>query len=127
MKKSKYGNKKVRLPDGTVYDSQKEFERHMDLLLMERAGLITNLQRQVKFILIPAQYVSYERHGKRGLRLKDGMKCVERECAYYADFVYHDAETGKRVVEDVKGDRTEGYIIKRKLMLRIHGIRILET
>ena len=120
-------NKKVKLPDGTVYDSQREFKRHRELLLMERAGLISNLQRQVKFVLVPTQYETFERFGKYGRRLKDGRRCVEKECAYYADFVYQFADTGKKVVEDVKGYREDDYIIKRKLMLYIHGIKILET
>lgn len=45
---------------------------------------------------------------------------------YIADFVYTDAATGKLVVEDAKGMRTRDYIIKRKLMLYIHGIKIRE-
>ena len=56
---------------------------------------------------------------------RDG-KVVERECAYVADFVYHDAHTGELVVEDTKGVRTKDYVIKRKLMLSIYNIRIKE-
>lgn len=78
--------------------------------LLERAGTIQNLQRQVKFELIPSQRI-------------DG-KVVERPCTYIADFVY--TENGKMVVEDTKGFRTTDYIIKRKLLLWVHGIRIQE-
>jgi len=50
---------------------------------------------------------------------------VERACTYVADFSY--TENGRRVVEDTKGMKTRDYIIKRKLMLYVHGIRIKET
>ena len=51
-------------------------------------------------------------------------KVVERACSYIADFVY--MERGEKVVEDVKGVKTKDYIIKRKLMLFIHGIKVRE-
>lgn len=120
---NKYYNKKT-VVDGIVFDSRKEARRYQELLLMQRAGIIKNLQRQVKYVLIPAQYESYERYGKIGQRLKDGRKLVERECAYIADFVYE--ENGKTVVEDTKGFKTKDFIIKRKLLL-LQGIRIREV
>ena len=94
-----------------TFDSKKEYNRYRELLLLERGRKIANLQRQVKFVLIPAQYIN--------------GKCVERECSYIADFVYHDGN-GK-VVEDTKGFRTDSYKIKRKLMLYVHGIQIKEV
>lgn len=109
---NKYSNHKIII-DGEKYDSKKEARRHMELILLQRAGEIKNLQRQVKFVLIPPQ--KYE------------GKAVERECAYIADFTYHDAKNGEYIVEDTKGMKTKDYIIKRKLMLWVHGIRILET
>ena len=57
---------------------------------------------------------------------KPKQKCIERECSYVADFVYHDAHTGELIVEDTKGVRTKDYIIKRKLMLSVYGIKIKE-
>ena len=124
MKKSKYHSKKIEV-NGIVYDSKKEYKRHCELLLLEKAAAITDLQRQVKFVLIPAQYETFERYGKKGQRLKDGSRCLEKECAYIADFVY--LENGKKVVEDVKGFKTPDYKIKRKLMLWVHGIKIKEV
>lgn len=124
MKKSKYHSKKITV-NGITYDSKKEYRRHSELSLLETAGAITDLQRQVKFVLIPAQYETFERYGKKGQRLKDGSRCVEKECAYIADFVY--IENGKKVVEDTKGFKTKDYIIKRKLMLWVHGIGIKEV
>lgn len=106
---SKYGSRKVTR-DGMTFDSQKEYRRFCELRLLERAGKVTDLQRQVKFELIPSQRI--------------GGKVVERACAYVADFVY--TENGKKVVEDTKGFKTTDYIIKRKLMLWVHGIRIKE-
>ena len=124
-KANKYRNKKV-IVNGETFDSEKEYKRYRELLLLERAGAITDLQRQVKFVLIPAQYETFERYGKRGQRLKDGKRCIERGVDYYADFVYK--ENGKQIIEDTKSDptRTESYIIKRKLMLFIHGIKVKE-
>ena len=52
---------------------------------------------------------------------------IEKSCVYIADFVYKDEETGRTVVEDAKGVKTKDYIIKRKLMLWLHGIRIAEV
>lgn len=119
----KYGNKKITV-DGVTFDSKKEYLRWCELRLLERAGRITDLQRQVKYELIPAQYEEFERYSKTGKRLKNGRRCVEKECSYIADFVY--TEDGQTVVEDTKGFRTEAYIIKRKMMLYFHGIRIHE-
>jgi hypothetical protein len=117
MTMTKYHNQHVRTSDGIVHDSQREAVRWMELKLLERAGHIKDLQRQVKFVLIPKQ-VGYV--GKK-------VKVLERECSYVADFVYTDNETEKTVVEDTKGVRTKDYIIKRKLMLYMHGIRIKEV
>ena len=110
----KYKNTKILL-DGIEFDSKKESKRYCELKMLERAGAIQDLQLQVPFILIPAQY--REVNGKN--------KCVERECKYIADFVY--TENGERVVEDTKGFKTRDYIIKRKLMLYKYGIRIREV
>lgn len=108
---SKYNSKKT-VVDGQKFDSKKEARRYQELLLLEKAGEIQNLSRQVKFVLIPSQ------------RDENG-KVVERECSYKADFTYE--EGIKTVVEDVKGYRTKEYIIKRKLMLYQYGIRIREV
>lgn len=108
-KKPKYGNRKVVL-DGLTFDSAKEARRWSELLLLERAGAIQSLRRQVKYELIPSQRIA--------------GKVVELACTYIADFVYE--ENGETVVEDTKGFKTPEYIIKRKLMLWRHGIRIRE-
>lgn len=123
---NKYKNKKI-LVGGEKFDSKKELARYRQLQLLEKAGVIINLERQVKFELVPAQYERFERFGKTGKRLKDGRKCVEQAVSYIADFKYLDTRESLIVVEDVKGIRTKEYIIKRKLMLYIHGIKIKEV
>ena len=128
---NKYHNKKV-IMDGIEFDSRKEANRWFELRMLERAGEIQALQRQVKYILIPKQIETYERYGKTGKRLSDGEMVIEQECAYFADFVYVDNKTKKLVVEDTKGYRDPSsasyakFVIKRKLMLERFGIRIKE-
>lgn len=113
--RNKYHSRKVEV-DGILFDSRKEARRYAELLLLEKAGAIRNLQRQVKFDLIPSQKI-------------DG-KVVERPCTYIADFTYLEIigdNAFMLVVEDTKGFKTKDYIIKRKLMLYTHGIRISEV
>ena len=124
---NKYGNRKTTTSDGVVHDSRLEASRWCELKLLERAGAIKDLRRQVEFELIPAQYESFERYSKKGTRLKDGVKLVERKVSYVADFVYHDVEANKMVVEDTKGFKTKDYKIKKKLMLWVHNIKITEV
>ena len=118
---NKYGNQKV-VVDGIRFDSKHEAVRFQELRLLERTGAISGLRRQVKYILIPAQREP-DSVGKRGGKKKG--KLLEKEVAYYADFVYE--EDGKTVVEDTKGVRTKDYIIKRKLLLFNYGIQIKEV
>lgn len=123
---NKYKSHKITV-DGETFDSKKEYKRFCELSLLQKAGKITDLQRQVKYELIPAQYESFERYGKNGKRLKDGKRCVEKSVVYNADFVYK--MDGKTVVEDTKSKatKTKDYIIKRKLLLYIKGIKIHEV
>ena len=119
--RAKYHNRKITR-DGETFDSRKEFRRYEELQLLQQAGEITNLRRQVKFVLIPTQREP-SKIGTRG-GVKKG-KLLERECSYIADFVY--LLNDKVVVEDTKGVRTKDYIIKRKLMLYVHNIRVREV
>ena len=107
----KYGNRKT-VVDGITFDSKKEATRFAELKLLQRAGEIFDLQRQVPFTLIPKQ-------------TRDG-KTIERPCVYKADFVYKDKD-GTEIVEDVKGMKTKEYIIKRKLLLWQFGLVIHEV
>ena len=107
---NKFGNRKT-LFNGITFDSRREAKRYAELLLLLRAGQISNLRRQVPFELLPTQK-------------RDG-KVIERPVKYVADFVY--TENGEEVVEDAKGLRTKEYILKRKLMLWQYGIQIREV
>lgn len=114
--RNKYGAKRVG-----AYASKKEHNRAARLKLWQHAGVITNLREQVPFELIPAQYDQSNPTNPKGK-----PTLLERACRYIADFVYTDPITGQTIVEDVKGIRTKEYIIKRKLMLAVYGIRIKE-
>ena len=107
MKESKYHNKKITV-DGITFDSQREAARWQELRLMERAGEITGLVRQVKIELIPKTK-------------------LYRACYYIPDFAYFDKRAGKTVYEDSKGMKTKEYLLKRKLLYWRHGIEITET
>lgn len=103
----------ITINHGIQFDSKKEALRWDELQHLQRIGVIKNLQRQIRYELIPSQ------------RKSDGK--IERGIAYIADFVYED-RTGKTIVEDVKtpATKTKEYLIKRKLMLYFHGIEIKE-
>ena len=105
------------------YHSQKVVADGDVLKLLEKAGEITDLRRQVPFELLPDQREP-DMIGPRGGRKKG--RIIERKAVYIADFVYKD-RSGREVVEDCKGMRTKDYIIKRKLILFRFGIRIKET
>lgn len=120
MRYGKYGNKKPVIDvDGQKarFDSKREAQRFLELRLMERGGIVRNIRRQVPYELIPAQ------------RDAEG-KLIEHSAKYIADFVYEKMETGgtwREVVEDTKGYHTKDYVLKRKLMLFLKGIRIEEV
>lgn len=122
--KKKYNSKKTTV-DGIEFDSKKEANRYKELKDMESKGEILDLKLQVPYVLIPAQYESILT-----------KKIIERQCVYKADFTYYipEGEYGlytKLVVEDVKGYKKGPayslYVIKRKLMLQLYGIRIKEV
>jgi hypothetical protein len=110
---SKYGARKTTF-QGKEFDSKKEAERFAQLRYMQMGKLISGLECQVKFELIPNQK-------------DENGKVIERAVYYIADFVYTDLKTGEQIVEDTKGFRTKEYVIKRKLMLERYGIRIREV
>lgn len=99
----KYRNRKT-VVDGITFDSKKEANRWGELRLLEQAGQISELRRQVPFELV--------------------VGCM-KIAKYIADAVY--VENGQTVVEDCKGYRTREYRLKKKLMLACHGIEIRET
>jgi len=86
-RKHKYGNRKITV-GGITFDSKKEARRYQELYFQQRAGEISDLELQRRFELIPAQYETYARYGKKGQRLKDGQRCIEKAVFYVADFTY---------------------------------------
>lgn len=129
-KTSKYHNNKYTI-DGIEFASKKESSRYTELKLLEKAGKIRNLELQKAYELIPAQYEETEDIYTKGAHKGEHKKVLqERACNYVADYVYIDCETGKTVVEDVKGYREGGayalFSVKRKLMLYIYHIKVKE-
>ena len=101
-RKNKYNAVKVVI-DGTKYDSRKEARRGEELKMLEKAGCISSLRFQVRFVL----QESFKRDGKT-------IRAIE----YVADAVY--IEDGKTIVEDTKSPATaakDSYRIKKKLFL----------
>ena len=108
---SKYRNKEC-VYKGIKFPSLHEMYRYIVLEFKQNRGEITDLNRQVRFQLLPAQK-------------DENGKVIERPTFYVADFTYR--ENGNLVVEDAKGMKTQTYILKRKMMLWFHGIRIKEV
>jgi hypothetical protein len=112
-RQAKYGNKRGTVFNGEKYDSTKEL-RHHQMLNLARSAVaptdrVVNVERQVPFLLLDKQ------EGERAIR-------------YYADFVVHYAD-GRKEVHDTKSPPTRilsTYVMKRKLMLSVHGVRIRE-
>ncbi len=124
---NKYHRKKVVF-DGIEFDSKLEGERYLFLKDAEQNGFISDLQRQVRFELIPKQTILIPRVGSKGQPLKPKEMVVEHNVEYIADFTYVSLMSGSPflVVEDTKGFVTKDYIIKRKLM-RQQGHPITEV
>lgn len=121
MRRGKYNARKVRM-FGILFDSRHEADRYLVLRDLERKGEISDLRLQVPFLLIPVQREP-DTVGPRG-GIQHG-RLLEKSCVYNADFTYR--KDGNLVVEDAKGVRTDDYVIKRKLMLKVLGIRVEEV
>lgn len=133
--KTKLNNRSI-VVDGVEFQSVKEGNRYKELKLLEQAGKISNLELQKKYPLLPPQYEvvetgEYYKAGDKKGQPKTKQICLERAVDYIADFVYQ--ENGQTVVEDVKGYRDTSsapyakFVLKRKMMLYFHGIRIKEV
>jgi len=112
-KRNKYNNKKIII-DNIKFDSIKEGNRYKELKLLEKAGMIVDLETQPKYLLQD--------------KFKYNNK-VERAIHYIADFRYIDVKSSQLIVEDTKGVRTEVFKIKRKIFLKLYGadLQFLET
>ncbi len=109
----KYRNKPC-VVGGEKYRSHRERDRHQTLLLMQKAGRIAGLVREVPFVLAPAVKILGEARARPALR-------------YYADFVYSDVRSGTVVVEDAKGKPTPVWRLKKHLMKTVHNIDVVEA
>lgn len=120
--RNKYHAKKVEFY-GITFDSKKEGLYYLKLKDMERRGEITDLRLQVPYELLPAIYRDEVVH----LKTKDKVvkKLIQRAVTYVADFVY--VQEGKEVVIDAKGMRLPDYILKKKMMLALKGIEVIEV
>lgn len=107
--RSKYHAKKTCV-DGIIFDSRREADRYLVLKSMEEDGAIEDLRRQVRYELVPA----FDVDGKH-----------YRPVYYVADFTYR--ENGHEVIEDVKGMKTDVYVLKAKLVAYRYGMNIRET
>ena len=125
QRQSKYGAEKT-VVDGMTFDSRKEANRWCELRMLQRAGEIKNLRRQVEYVLIQEKREP-PTVGKRG-GVKEG-RVIQKAVKYRADFVYT-SKDGKTIVEDVKGYKGGGayavFAIKKKLMSEVFGIEVQE-
>ena len=109
---SKYHNRRTK-----GFDSAKEWRRNQELEIMQRAGEISELNRQVPFVLMPSYTIADETS-------KQGFRTV-REIRYIADFTYR-LKNGKKIIEDVKGMQTDVFKLKRKLLERKIALGVIE-
>lgn len=110
--KSKYRNRRTK-----GFDSAKEWRRNQELEALQRAGEISELNRQVPFTLMPSYTISDE-------TTKQGFRTI-REIRYIADFTYR-LKDGTRIIEDVKGMQTQIFKLKRKLLERKIALGAIE-
>ena len=103
---SKFGNRRSESRDGHTFASKRERDRYEELAIMEAAGVIKALKRQVRHPLIV-----------KGVKV--GI--------YVSDFTYRERAAGPLIVEDVKGPRTQLYLLKKRLMLALYRVEVLET
>jgi hypothetical protein len=107
-RRHKYGAKKV-VVDNIAFDSKKEAERYQILVMLEKAGRISDLKLQPKFVL------------QEGFSI-DTKKYLP--ITYTADFSYYDRVLQEEVVEEVKGFKTDDYRIRNKLFMKRYGEKV---
>ena len=107
---NKYKNRALQVGN-EKYRSQREMRCHQELLLLQRAGKIAGLVREVPFVLAPSVKIAGEFKARPALR-------------YICDFMYSDVDTGSIVVADAKGMQTPVWRIKKHLMKSVHGIDV---
>lgn len=119
MKRAKYGNVKV-VVDGVAFDSKRESQRWLVLRQAQEDGIISDLELQPKFELIPAIREKYVKH----LKTKDKIceRTVQLPITYTADFAY--VKDGLRVIEDVK---ISPHLLPKELSLKVKMMRFFHN
>lgn len=119
MKRAKYGNVKV-VVDGVSFDSKRESQRYLVLRQAQEDGIISDLELQPKFELIPAIREKYVKH----LKTKDKIceRTVQLPITYTADFAY--VKDGLRVIEDVK---ISPHLLPKELSLKVKMMRFFHN
>lgn len=127
VKPNKYRNVRVKTEDGLSFDSKREYERYLVLSEMQKEGIISDLKTHVSFVLVPAIRQTSEVVLKSG-KVKQKESVVQRPITYTCDFTYINSD-GEYIVEDVKISKhllPKEYMLKKKMMLYFHGIKITE-
>jgi hypothetical protein len=116
-KRSKYNATKTMV-DGVLFDSRKEAKRYGELKQLEKAGEISHLELQPKFFLF----------GSNGaVLMKSDRYPNGRRATWRGDFSYFCSQRNKRICEDVKGVRTDMYLLKRAVVEACYpGLEIVE-
>lgn len=109
MKRSNKYNAKPQVVDGINFDSKREARRWIELQIMARTGAVTDLERQVTFILAPSVRIAGEKRARPALRFKADFR-----------YIYH----GATIVEDAKGYSDTAFRIRQHLMKSVHGIDV---
>ena len=91
--------------DGIRFASKAEGRRYVELKRLESAGLVRGLALQTSFPFMIGDALMF---------------------CYVSDFCYEDVQTGKRIIEDVKGVKTPVYKLKKKIIEKYYGIKIME-
>lgn len=123
--RNKYGNTRF-FADNQKWDSKKEYQRYLVLKDAEKKGAINNLRRQVKFELLPPVTEEFVEHLKTKDKVK--QKVIQRCVSFIADFTYQKGD--ELIVEDVKISKSllpKEYILKKKMMLALLGIKVKES
>ncbi len=120
--RAKYGNKRVEY-NGISFDSKKEMQRYIVLRQAEKDGLISDLELQPQYELIPKVTETYVKHLKT--KDKECERTVQLPITYKGDFRY--TKEGVTVVEDVKASAymlDPKFLIKEKLFRWRFGFSI---
>lgn len=119
----RYGARKIERY-GNLFDSKAEAERWSVLTRLQRAGMITDLERRKRYEILP-EHRELDSVGPDGT-VQPG-KLIEPAQYFTADFFYRDAGRLEPVAECVKSGQTAEFPLKKALMYDRYGIRVREV